>query len=262
MNCNICSEAKRYFSTAQVMKKYNVKYYLCENCGFIQTEEPYWLEESYSNEVNISDIGMVTRNLNLSRIAGVVISGLFNSNASFLDFGGGFALFTRLMRDRGFDYYHQDLHCNNIFAKGFEGNVDASKYFEVITALDVIEHLYNPVDEINRMLKCSDSVLFTTELLPMAVPEPEDWWYYSLENGQHVSLFSMQSLIKLANRLSLNLYSNKKSIHLLTRKKISPMVFSLLTNRMIVALYSFTVRRESLLPNDYMKLFNKDCSSR
>jgi hypothetical protein len=38
-------------------------------------------------------------------------------NGTFVDIGGGYGLLTRLMRDRGFDFYWKDPHCENIFAK-------------------------------------------------------------------------------------------------------------------------------------------------
>ena len=43
------------------MDKYDVKYFLCGNCGFVFTEEPYWLNEAYKSAINISDTGIVTR---------------------------------------------------------------------------------------------------------------------------------------------------------------------------------------------------------
>jgi len=45
MNCKICSSNSSHIFSHDVLKKYNVKYFKCENCGFIQTENPYWLEE-------------------------------------------------------------------------------------------------------------------------------------------------------------------------------------------------------------------------
>ena len=66
MSCKICnSETKQIFS-GHILNKYNIKYHYCENCGFLQTEEPYWLDESYAESINISDTGYMQRNINLS----------------------------------------------------------------------------------------------------------------------------------------------------------------------------------------------------
>ncbi len=44
--------------TAKVLGKYDVQYYQCVITGFIQTEEPYWLEEAYSSAITKLDIGL------------------------------------------------------------------------------------------------------------------------------------------------------------------------------------------------------------
>lgn len=47
MTCKICgSETSQKFK-AKILVKYDINYYHCENCGFLQTEEPFWLEEAY-----------------------------------------------------------------------------------------------------------------------------------------------------------------------------------------------------------------------
>ena len=38
-----------FFDTAMILKKYKVNYWRCQNCGFIETDTPYWLDESYSD---------------------------------------------------------------------------------------------------------------------------------------------------------------------------------------------------------------------
>jgi len=51
MKCNICTkEANKIFNSV-ILKKYNINYYYCANCGFLQTEEPYWLNEAYGDSI-------------------------------------------------------------------------------------------------------------------------------------------------------------------------------------------------------------------
>jgi hypothetical protein len=45
---------------------------------------------------------------------------MFDANNRFIDYGGGYGLFVRLMRDAGFDYYWFDKFCDNVLSKGFE----------------------------------------------------------------------------------------------------------------------------------------------
>ena len=89
MKCKICHRETKYIFSAKILNKYNIKYYHCNNCGFLQTEEPYWLDEAYQEAINISDTGIMLRNISLSKIATLIISFLFNKKAKFLDYAGG-----------------------------------------------------------------------------------------------------------------------------------------------------------------------------
>ena len=44
--CNICGNSSAFLFEAEVLNKYDAKYFKCQNCGFIQTENPYWLNEA------------------------------------------------------------------------------------------------------------------------------------------------------------------------------------------------------------------------
>jgi hypothetical protein len=62
MQCNICNSASLPFAKGIVLGKYDIQYYLCGHCGFIQTESPYWLDEAYLSPIATSDIGLIGRN--------------------------------------------------------------------------------------------------------------------------------------------------------------------------------------------------------
>src|SRR5918996_853624 len=120
MKCKICdSRSPSLFERAMVLGKYEVAYFECNECGFVQTEEPFWLEEAYSVAVGPSDIGLVNRNLINLELARTVIAIFFNRQEKFLDYGGGYGLFVRLMRDKGFDFYLYEPNCENLFAQTF-----------------------------------------------------------------------------------------------------------------------------------------------
>ena len=226
MNCKICgSKAKKIFS-AKILNKYNINYFYCDNCGFLQTENPYWLEESYKESINISDTGILSRNLYLSKISSSIIFFFFNKQGKFLDYAGGYGIFTRLMRDIGFDFYWNDKFTKNLVARGFEYN--KSQPIELITCFEAFEHFENPISEIETMLGISRNILFSTELLPHLVPRPNEWWYYGLNHGQHISFYSLKTLQFIAKKYNLNLYTNKTSIHLLTGKRLNNLIFNLI----------------------------------
>lgn len=258
MNCKICHSESINFSNSRILGKYDVDFFKCSYCGFIQTEEPYWIDESYLNPINRCDVGLVSRNIVYSKITKILIIAFFNTNAKFIDYGGGYGLFVRLMRDAGFDFYHYDNHCENIFAKNFE-SIKNTQY-ELLTAFEVFEHLVSPINEIQKMLMYSHNIFFTTELVPKNTPNPEQWWYYGLDHGQHVSFYTLKSLSIIAEKLSLNLYSNGKSIHLLTASKVSALLFNMISRHKVAALLNTITPRKSLIPDDYKKITGKALS--
>jgi hypothetical protein len=223
MKCKICRAETKEIFKAKILNKYNTKYYYCGECGFLQIGEPFWLEEAYSRSIVSSDTGLLNRNISMTRKTGLLIYFLFNKNAKFLDFAGGYGVFTRLMRDIGFDFYWFDKYSNNIFARGFE--YDKTSNIELITSFESFEHFINPIERIKEMLMISRNIFFSTLLMPLPIPSPGQWWYYDLNNGQHISFYSLRTLRCIADMFNLKLYTNGFNLHLLTEKKISNSLF-------------------------------------
>lgn len=217
MICKICTQQTNQIFQSKILNKYKVDYFYCRHCGFLQTEEPYWLGEAYKESINISDTGYMQRNLNLSKKLIILLRLFFDKNAKFLDYAGGYGVFVRLMRDIGFDYYWEDKFTSNLFARGFEYNKEDIK---AVTTFESFEHFVNPLEEIEKMLQISKNIIFSTELLPNPMPKPQDWWYYGLDHGQHISFYSKKTFEYIANKYNLN-YSNVGGLHLLSEKKIS-----------------------------------------
>ena len=67
MKCKICTQTTKQIFTAKILNKYDIKYYHCEYCGFLQTEEPYWLDEAYKDPITLTDTGYLQRNILLSK---------------------------------------------------------------------------------------------------------------------------------------------------------------------------------------------------
>lgn len=218
MVCKICGSHSVFMHEAKILAKYSVKYYQCPKCYFLQTEEPFWLEESYQESINVSDTGYISRNVYLSRISSVLIYLLFNRKARFIDYGGGYGIFVRLMRDIGFDFYWQDAYTENIFARGFEAE---NAHYELVTSFETFEHFVEPNKDIQNMLGLSDNILFSTELYGKEIPAPNEWYYYGLNHGQHISFYNIKTLEHIAQRYLLNLWSDGRSLHLLTKQTIN-----------------------------------------
>jgi 2-polyprenyl-3-methyl-5-hydroxy-6-metoxy-1,4-benzoquinol methylase len=220
--CKICNSNSTKLFTGNILNKYIIDYFQCDDCNFIQTEKPYWLNESYSNAIASTDIGLLNRNNYFQNIASFIITSYFDCNSKFLDYAGGYGVFVRLMRDNGFNFYRQDMYCENIFAKYFDiSDCNPTDKFELITAFEVFEHLTNPIEEIGKIFEKSDALLFSTELQPKnKMNSTKDWWYFAEETGQHISFYTIKSLEIIAAKMNCNLYSNNTNLHILTKRKL------------------------------------------
>lgn len=257
--CRICSSQIQKQFEAKILSKYEISYYVCPFCGFLQTEPPYWLDESYHESINLSDTGPLLRSLYLAEIASVIIYFLYDRNARFLDYAGGYGLFTRRMRDIGFDFLWHDKYTTNLVAKGFEYRNNMAE-IALITSFEAFEHFVDPLREIETMLSISKNILFTTELLPRSVPKPTDWYYYGLEHGQHISFYSLNTLQYIARKYNLNLYSISP-VHLLTSRKIHPVYLKLLLGCRKFGLFLYIKKRlQSRTVSDSILLKEQVCS--
>ena len=77
--------------------------------------------------------------------------------------------------------------------------------YELVTAFEVFEHLAEPAKTVAQLLSISDSILFSTEPLPIPAPPIADWWYYGPEHGQHIAFFTrvaLQSLPRVSTQIT------------------------------------------------------------
>jgi len=258
VNCNVCGSDTRAVFNHEVLGKYTCTYYYCDACGFLQTEEPYWLDEAYSSAIATADTGIIQRNLNLSKLLSCLLFFQFDRHGKYLDMAGGYGILTRLMRDVGFDFYWSDKYCENIFAKGFESIEKES--FTALTAFEVLEHVPNPVSFISDAMEMAKTrtLIFSTELFAGLPPAPDSWWYYAFQTGQHISFYQRRTLQIIAEKLNLECYSNG-SFHLLTDKKINSTAYRLLTHRRIGIVLSFLpkILSESKTMKDHLNIMGR-----
>ncbi len=219
--CKICGNSIKPLFQAKVLMKYPVKYFCCSTCSFIQTEKVFWLNEAYDSAITKLDIGLVYRNIQLAnKLEKIIYEDLLIPKGIFLDYGGGYGMFVRMMRDKGFNFYRQDKYCTNLFAESFDLEDAPTKKFDFITAFEVFEHLDNPLKEIEKMFQLTDTIIFSTELQPNNKPlnSPDDWWYFVPEVGQHIALFHAKTLQQLAKQFNCHLSTNNYNLHILSKK--------------------------------------------
>lgn len=212
-----------------VLFKYDVSFFKCANCGFMQTEEPYWIQEAYSSPLSTTDTGLLMRPMNFSRVAEGIIMKWFDPLGPFLDYGGGNGVFVRMMRDKGFNFFRYDKYADNVYSIGFDLSdlQDKPVRFELITSIEAIEHFENPLAEISGMLSMGDNLLFTTYINDtVASDQLKDWWYLGEYNGQHISFYSAKSLKIIAETHNCYYYTNNIDTHLFSKKKIPGVEFS------------------------------------
>jgi len=256
--CKICAHKTEFIFEGKLLKKYNIRYFRCPKCDFIQTENPFWLEEAYNSAISSLDIGLINRNLRNQLIISNIINLFFDRKNQFIDYGGGYGMFVRMMRDNGYDYYRQDIYCDNIFAQNFDvSNLKDNVKFELLTAFEVFEHLNDPINEIQNMLKYSDNIFFSTEIHNKKQLDFNNYWYFLPETGQHISFFSKESLNFLSKKFNLNYYTNGTSLHLLSKKKINSFLFYFATNHRFIKILTFILfKNKSLLSKDFEKIKN------
>ncbi|MBC3783789.1 class I SAM-dependent methyltransferase [Spirosoma utsteinense] len=197
-------------------------YFECPACAFVQTEEPYWLEEAYSSAFTTTDTGTLQRSLILGKSAATLLYFAFDAKGKFVDYAGGYGTLARLMRDIGFDFYSTDLYAENFMAKGFDA--EPGRY-EAATAFECFEHFVNPRQELEKILAYSDTIFFTTQPCPIPAPAVTDWWYYAPHHGQHVALYRAKTLAYLGQQYGLH-YHRILNYHLFTKKRIPTFLFS------------------------------------
>ena len=244
MKCPVCQSQTTAAFKAQVLLKYDAEYFVCDHCGYLFAKEPYWLDEAYTSAIASTDTGLVKRNISISgKVASLLYLGMNErGNGRYLDVAGGYGMFTRLMRDFGFDFFWQDKYCSNLLSQGFEHSKSYEPY-DAVTAFEVLEHVTDPVEFIkNTMLDVnSDTLIFSTVLYSGAPPDPNEWWYYSFQAGQHIGFFQRKTLEIIANKLNLNFYSENK-IHIFSRKKISTILLKISVNNIFSRIFPYLIQ--------------------
>jgi len=214
--CKLCGETVEHVFSARVLGKYEVGYFQCNHCGLMQTEEPYWLGEAYGEAISSADTGIMARNLYVMKVVAVFLK-LLGGRGRYLDYGGGHGVFTRLMRDHGFDFYWSDAYAKNLFARGFSYQKGA--LVEGVTAFELLEHLDEPKrffrDVLGQMKP--EYLIASTELFS-GDANPE-WKYLYCMTGQHIAFYQEKTLEMIALEYGYY-YSHFHGMHYFTKERI------------------------------------------
>lgn len=217
--CRCCSNniSEKLFST-KLLKK-NVDFFECSNCKYVQTESPTWLDEAYNSTIHTHDTGILMRNKSNISFVLATLHLIGKKNSSIVDYAGGYGLLVRSLRDLGIDAFWADPYCENLTARGFEytNKMKAS----LVTAFEAFEHFEKPTEEMTNLLKVAPNILLTTNIIPNPAPNPEDWWYYGVDHGQHIGFYRLKTFKYLADKFGLHFMSDGASRHFFSKKKFS-----------------------------------------
>lgn len=253
MNCLICNEKANFIFKGMVLGKYEIQYYQCPHCGLLFTEKPYWIEEAYKDAIVGTDTGIMQRNYSFSVITNTIIARLFNSKNLFVDYGAGYGIFVRMMRDLGYNFRWADKYSDNILAKGFEYKFGEA---DLVTAFELFEHFDNPIGEIEHLLTISHNILISTTLYSKEFDYPQlnDWWYYAPHAGQHITFYSYRTFEFIAKKYNLHYYQLTNNVHLFSEKEISGLNKFLCSNNLFAKIYQLFLwlsnRRNALCEKD------------
>lgn len=233
-----------------VLGSHNVQYFRCKSCGFLQTEHPFWLDEAYSSPIASLDIGLLQRNQRFASIGFRIFRLLLRPEDKCIDYGGGYGVFVRLMRDRGVPFFHYDPMAENLFAKSFTATLQDS--FELATAFEVLEHLSNPHEHFSLLDRIAPHWLVSPEMLADDAPALDDWWYYSQDTGQHISFYSRSSLNEIARRYGRRLISSGTGLHFFTKSTLPASYIRWILRNRSSKVFDRFIRKPSFIQSDYI----------
>lgn len=205
--CRICGATLRPAFPGTLLGDVAVTYCVCTHCHSLILPQPHWLERAYGPLAAVDpDSGLLKRTLfvhaTLRRMRSV---GLLPQHCRSLDHGAGKGILVRLLLDSSFDAWGHEPIATPVCAEERITREWPAAPFDLITSIEVAEHLLDPVATLTRLraaLTDRGVLLLSTELFDEH-RHGSDWHYLAPAHGQHVTLFSRHGLRHAAERAGL-----------------------------------------------------------
>jgi SAM-dependent methyltransferase len=193
-SCRICKSSSSLFFQDQRA------FYKCAECSLIFTEEfpdQEVEEKHYKDQWTTTDPGFWKSQVDVL----LQLINNYRTPRHILDFGSGSGEMTHEFRQRGYDVTPLEP-----MTHGYLKDQQYTVKFDVVIAVEVIEHLLEPWEEIREIEKvlAPDGIVVFTSLLtnpfidrPDAKDQFKNWWYK--DDPTHVSFFCNQVLSKMAD---------------------------------------------------------------
>lgn len=209
-----CVEEKGLFMSLSGIPVY---YFLCEQCGFVFAPEfSSWTPADFGKYIYNAQYAEIDPDFKTVRPE-INAQGLLKlfpqmQGVTHLDYGGGAGYLSELLRGAGWDSRTYDPYA------GEHRTLPPGARFQLITSFEVFEHVPDPVrllEDLGKMLDDDGVLFFSTELSDGRVQRHKriDWWYIAPRNG-HISIYSQESLRRLAERFGYRCYTILDSLHL------------------------------------------------
>ena len=204
INCRLCKSEACYMFKLLVLGKHLVKYFKCNGCGALQTEEPYWLDESYCKDAEIFDTGKASRTLEcFLAFPGLLQAIGISTKDICVDFGGGTGLFARLMRDVGYSFFSYDKYNSGEFISAYRWE-QPDREASLVTLFEVAEHFPNPEKDWEVVFNMDpDWVIGCTSVYQ---GQGADWSYLIPQSGQHLFFYTYAAISQLAQKFGRHAY--------------------------------------------------------
>jgi hypothetical protein len=237
--CKICGSGTRVAFSKKILGRYEGVYHKCDDCGFLQLFEHDWLSEAYEGGAESLDTGLLTRNVNnAAKVASLLSILPKHGEPRYLDYGGGYGILVRLMRDRGYDFSLYDPYGKGLFVRGLRDPLAEGRSYRLITAFEVAEHLPDPVSAFRLMYAMGYGIFFSTELQPADQRLLSEWWYLSTGTGQHLSFYTREALSRIASVIGARYVTDGRGLHFFSPDRVDPMLFRLFTGTRFAAIRS------------------------
>lgn len=214
-----CEEARQRFLPLSGRPIY---YHRCPGCGFaLAPEFRLWSEQDFQEHIYNAAYIDVDPDYVSKRPLGNAgfLHKLFGQSRKairHLDYGGGSGVLSAALRQQQWNSTSYDPFPHN------DSRIDELGKFNLITAFEVFEHVPDVAGLMRNItsLMADECVVIFSTLLSDGHMEPNSritWWYASPRNG-HVSLFSKQSLVLLAEQNGLQFGSFSPGVHCLFKR--------------------------------------------